>query len=200
MKSLKLVSGLLVLLCFPVLLHAQVIRVSGSANIIVSGDAKVVLHDGNLVQGTLASNATPVVFDGYYDNTSLQPSKNLPVAVATNVLIDKSYGSTLTSNDNTYIFLGQALSFKKPSGIQPFMQAWPNPTTERITLTVNSDKATTGTIVLQDETGRILERRRVYYNSAGVTTIQWDLSRYTTGSYLLVFENAPGKYLKIVKQ
>jgi hypothetical protein len=83
--------------------------------------------------------------------------------------------------------------------IQTFMQAWPNPTTGGVTLTVSSDKPVAGTIVLQDDNGRVLERRRLNY-TPGLNTIQWDLSRYSVGSYLLVFENAPGKHLKIVKQ
>ena len=115
------------------------------------------------------------------------------------MLVDKSYGNTWATNDNTYLFLGQELALKKPASIQTFMQVWPNPTTERFTLTVNSDKAAAGVISLQDASGQVLERRQVTY-SAGLNTIQWKMDKYATGTYLLVFENAPGKYMKIVKQ
>ena len=197
MKTFKWRYALLGVLFLPFALHAQVVRISGNANIVVAGDAKLVLYDGNLVRGSIGASATPVVVTGYYDKGSLQASRNAPVS--NNVLVDKSYGNIWASNDNTYIFLGQELTIKKPVSIQTFMQAWPNPTVDRFTVTVNSDKAATGFISLQDASGQVLERRKVSY-SAGLNTIQWRMDKYATGTYLLVFENAPGKYLKIIKQ
>ena len=196
MKAFKCLIVLLGV-CLPFALHAQVVRISGNANIVVTGDAKLVLHDGNLVQGSIGANATPVIVTGYYDKGSLQASRNAPVS--NNVLVDKSYGNTWATNDNTYIFLGQELAIKKPVSIQTFMQAWPNPTIDRITVAVNSDKATTGVIALQDASGQVLERRQVSY-AAGLNTIQWRMDKYATGTYLLVFENAPGRYIKVIKQ
>ena len=197
MKHSKFSYIFLSMLCLPFMMQAQVIRISGGANMIVTGDAKIVLHDGNLVRGSLGTNATPMVFTGYSDKNALMSSKNVPGT--DNILVDKSYGNAWASNDNVYIFLGKELSLNKTTPAQAFMQAWPNPVRERFTLTVSSEKATTGTILLQDENGRIIERKRVYYN-AGLNTIQWNLEKLSAGSYLLVFENAPGKYLKIVKQ
>ena len=199
MKRSKLLFTLLCMLSLPFFMQAQVIRISGGANMIVTGDAKIVLHDGNILHGSIGTNATPMVFSGYSDKNSLMASKNLPGT--TNILVDKSYGNTWESNDNVYIFLGKELALNKTTATstQAYMQAWPNPVRDRFTLTVSSEKAVAGTILLQDENGRILERKRVYYN-AGLNTIKWNLEKYSAGSYLLVFENAPGKYLKIVKQ
>ena len=197
MKTFKSLYALLAALCVSFVLHAQVVRVSGNASIVVTGDAKLVLHDGNVVQGSMETSTTPVIVTGYYDKGSLQSSRNAPVS--NNLLLDKTYGNIWATNDNTYIFLGQERSLKKPLSTQTFMQAWPNPTVDRITVTVNSDKAATGVIALQDASGQVLERRQVSY-AAGLNTIQWKMDKYATGTYLLVFENAPGKYLKVIKQ
>ena len=197
MKNFKCLYTLLAVLGLPFLLHAQVVRISGNANIVVTGDAKLVFHDGNFVQGSIGANATPMIVTGYYDKGSLQASRN--AAVSNNILVDKSYGTTWATSDNTYVFLGQELALKKTMSIQTFMQAWPNPTIDRFTITVNSDKAATGVITLQDASGQVLERRQVTY-SVGLNTIQWRMDKYAIGTYLLVFENASGKYLKIVKQ
>ena len=197
MKRFKYLQVLFGMLCLPFIMHAQVICIERSANIIVTGDAKVVLHDGSQLQGSFGTSSAPVVLTGYSEKNSLVASKGFPVS--DNILIDKTFGATWETNNMTYIYLGRASMHPKASGFQTFMQVFPNPTTERVTLTVSSSKAVAGTIILQDESGRVLERRRVNYLS-GLNTIQWDLTRYGTGSYLLVFENAPGKYMKIVKQ
>src|SRR5687767_13583807 len=115
MKRFKYLQVLLGMLCLPFVMHAQVVRISGGANMIVTGDAKVVLHDGNNIQGSVGTSAAPMVFTGFSDKNSLMASKNFPGTA--NILIDKSYGNTWASSDVTYIFLGQELSFKKPSGI-----------------------------------------------------------------------------------
>ena len=192
MKRFKNIHLLLVMLCLPFLMHAQVVRINGNANIIVTGDAKIVLHDGNLTQGSFGTSATPVIVTGYNENL-LNESRGVPMT--NNVLIDKSYGS-LVSTDNTYIYLG-SWQERVPGVVG--MLAWPNPTTSRVTVTVQKDKASLETIALQDDHGRVLERRRVLL-SPGVNTIQWSLDKYAIGSYVLVFENSPGKFLKIVKQ
>ena len=193
MKRFKNIHVTLVMLCLPFLMHAQVVRVSGNANIIVTGDAKIVLHDGNLAQGSFGTNATPITVTGYYDENLLKSGKP---PVTNNVLIDKSYGNTLVSTDNTYIYLG-TWEQRMPTGF--YMQAWPNPTTSRLTISIHRDNVAMETIALQDDHGRVLERKRVLL-SPGINTVQWNLSRYAVGSYTLVFENSPGKFLKIVKQ
>lgn len=182
---------------FPLLLHAQVIRITGGANMVVTGEAKIILQDGSFANhGSIGAAARSTVFTGYTDKAGLA-AKKLPVAG--NIMVGKSFGRAWPAGDNVYIFLGKEAALYKRAGALTFMQAWPNPVTKRFTLTVSSDKAATGVIALQDESGRILERRRINY-AIGLNTIQWDLANYAAGPYLLVFENVPGKYLKIVKQ
>lgn len=100
-------------------------------------------------------------------------------------------------NNNSLVkFKGNAAV--KRSGLHS-VQTYPNPAVERFTLSVTSNRSLQGNILLQDEYGRILERRPVNYR-AGINTMDWNMGRYTGGTYYLVFENMDVESVKIVKQ
>ncbi|MGB8192016.1 MAG: hypothetical protein WCF67_08860 [Chitinophagaceae bacterium] len=82
-------------------------------------------------------------------------------------------------------------------GVLQSIQTYPNPATEKITLAITSMKNMEGNILLQDDHGRILEKRPINYR-AGMNTMEWNLGRYATGTYYLVFEGMGS--LKVVKQ
>lgn len=177
----------LVLMC-PGMLHAQVIRIGGGANVTVSGGARIILDDGGSSHGSIHVPRDPVTFT-WNEKTPVTANKNFPASMH-NILVNR--------NDiTTDIMLGKT-PFAK-SVVRASVQAFPNPTTERFTLTVTSDTETADNILLQDASGKIVERRRVNYRK-GLNTIPWDMSRHAVGTYVLVFENAPEKYLKLVKQ
>lgn len=184
----RFVVVIAIMLIAPRMLHAQVIRIAGGASMSVSGGAKIILDDGGSNHGSIHAPKDPVTFT-WNEKTPITANKNFPASIH-NVVVNR--------NDITAdIMLGKTPFVQ--SGLRASVQAFPNPTTDRFTLTVNSDTETADNILLQDGSGKIVERRRVYYRK-GLNTIQWDMSRYTTGTYLLVFENAPEKYLKLVKQ
>ena len=56
-----------------------------------------------------------------------------------------------------------------------------------------------GYIMLQDEFGRVLEKRSVTYR-IGVNTMEWNLGKYASGNYYLVFEKGGWENVKIIKQ
>ena len=92
------------------------------------------------------------------------------------------------------------LSLIKYGNIKASVQAYPNPTTGRFTLTISASEAEAGTLTLHDGAGRLVEKRRLN-TGAGLNTFQFDLSGYGAGTYLLMLENGSGKeYIKIVKQ
>lgn len=82
---------------------------------------------------------------------------------------------------------------------QQFIQAYPNPVRNMVTLVIRSEHELQGTITLQDEYGRVLERKQITY-IIGLNTIHWNIGKYAAGVYYLAFENAGGKIMKIVKQ
>jgi hypothetical protein len=87
---------------------------------------------------------------------------------------------------------------KTKSGIQA-VQAFPNPARDRFTVTIYSDVERGGTMSLQDDHGRVLERRQLRYVK-GVNTAQWNISKYAAGTYYVVFGGMGLENLKVVKQ
>jgi hypothetical protein len=79
------------------------------------------------------------------------------------------------------------------------VQTYPNPAYEKFTLAVTSQRNMQGYIMLQDEFGRVLEKRSVTYRT-GVNTMEWNLGRYASGNYYLVFEKGAWENVKIIKQ
>lgn len=198
MKRFKYII-LLMVVCFPVLAQSQVIRVSGGANLVVTGDAKLVLNDdaASAAGSFGAARTEPVVFTGHSNQDVLSQRKSF--ANLKNVTVSNTFGTDVTGKDNVYIFLGSELIAAKTKLPQVSMQGWPVPARDRFTVTLYSDKAAPAVLVLQDESGRILERRRVNY-AVGLNTIRFDLSKYAQGTYVVRMENAPGTYLQVVKQ
>lgn len=177
--------------------YSQVIRISGGANLVISGNARLVLHNENIANGGSVGANTSVTFTGYSEKAAMLSQKNSPVI--SNIMVDKSYGNAWATADNIYLFIGKESLPANLLTFQTFMRAWPNPTTERLTLSVSSDKAMEGVIALQDASGKTLERKRINYTT-GINTITWNMGGYAPGTYVLVFENAPGRYMKIVRQ
>ena len=74
--------------------------------------------------------------------------------------------------------------------------AFPNPATDRFTLTYFSAASQRVAISLQDTKGHVLETRQVNV-AAGLNTLQWNIAGYAAGTYYLV----SGTYnVKIIKQ
>lgn len=90
------------------------------------------------------------------------------------------------------------LSEKTRSGIQS-VQAFPNPARDRFTVTLYSDVARGGMMSLQDEHGRVLERKQLQYIK-GMNTAQWNIAKYAAGTYYVVFEGMGLANVKVVKQ
>jgi hypothetical protein len=79
------------------------------------------------------------------------------------------------------------------------IQAYPNPARDRVMVALYSETEKTANISLQDPLGRVLERRQVQF-SKGMNSLQWNIAKYATGTYYLVFENTGLGNLEIVKQ
>jgi hypothetical protein len=85
------------------------------------------------------------------------------------------------------------------TGTQKFMQVYPNPAQEIITAVVSSAQQAQRTILLQDQRGKTLEQKRITLR-AGINTIRWNISKYSGGTYYLVFDDVGLGNIKIVKQ
>lgn len=79
------------------------------------------------------------------------------------------------------------------------VQAFPNPARDRFTVTLYSDVERGGIMSLQDEWGRVLERRQLQYIK-GMNTAQWNIAKYAAGTYYVVFEGTGLANVKVVKQ
>lgn len=79
------------------------------------------------------------------------------------------------------------------------LQAYPNPARDRFTVTLYSDVARGGIMSLQDDHGRVLERRQLQYIK-GMNTAQWNIAKYAAGTYYVVFEGTGLANVKVVKQ
>lgn len=92
-----------------------------------------------------------------------------------------------------------ARSIGRIAGAPAAIQVYPNPTAARFTVSVYSPEEKDGGIVLYDALGRILERKKLRFE-AGQNTISWNLSKYASGTYHLMFENIEADKVKVVKQ
>lgn len=79
------------------------------------------------------------------------------------------------------------------------VQAFPNPARDRFTVTLYSDTERGGIMSLQDENGRVLERKQLQYIK-GMNTTQWNIAKYAAGTYYIVFEGMGIANVKVVKQ
>jgi hypothetical protein len=79
------------------------------------------------------------------------------------------------------------------------MQIYPTPSHSAFTLQIVSKENGDGLISLYDQSGHILEEKREYWQ-AGVTTFNWNISRYAAGTYYLSIGSSAAKALIVVKQ
>lgn len=79
------------------------------------------------------------------------------------------------------------------------VQIYPNPSHNVFSMQIVSEREGNGVIRLYDLSGKSLEERMVYWQ-AGVTTIDWDISKYAAGVYYLSMGSQYGRALNIVKQ
>jgi hypothetical protein len=104
---------------------------------------------------------------------------------------------TLGVGANTKSAIARAGNTQIRFGAQA-VQTYPNPAYDKFTLAVTSQRNMQGYIMLQDEFGRVLEKRSVTYRT-GVNTMEWNLGKYASGNYYLVFDSA-WENVKIIKQ
>jgi hypothetical protein len=82
---------------------------------------------------------------------------------------------------------------------QTGIQIFPNPSPGRFTVTVYSQEEKDAGIVLYDALGRLLERKKIHCEP-GMNNIEWNISKYASGTYHLLFENLDAAGVKVVKQ
>jgi hypothetical protein len=87
----------------------------------------------------------------------------------------------------------------KPGNAGTSLQIYPNPSHDMFTMQIVSEKEGNGVAQLYDLSGHLLEAKRVYWQ-AGVTTVNWDVSKYAAGSYYLSIGNLVGGTTNIIKQ
>ena len=78
------------------------------------------------------------------------------------------------------------------------VQLFPNPTPGQFTVLLNSAEAKEAALILYDQLGRLLERKKIQC-VAGMNSMTWNIDRYANGTYYLSFENLDLKTVKIVK-
>jgi hypothetical protein len=91
-----------------------------------------------------------------------------------------------------------ALSSRPGSSIAS-VQIYPNPSHDAFSMQIVSEKEGNGVIRLYDVSGHPLEEKMVYWQ-AGVTRVDWDISKYAAGVYFLSVGTKFGRTLNIVKQ
>jgi hypothetical protein len=79
------------------------------------------------------------------------------------------------------------------------VQIYPNPAHTAFGLQISSERGGCGVANLYDLAGNLLEEKKVNWE-AGLTTINWDISRFAPGVYYLSIGNQYNKTINIVKQ
>jgi hypothetical protein len=92
-----------------------------------------------------------------------------------------------------------AICSLKPGGATASLQIYPNPSHDMFTMQIVSEAEGNGVAQLYDLSGHLLEAKRVYWQT-GVTTVNWDVSKYAAGTYFLSIGNMVGGTTNIVKQ
>jgi hypothetical protein len=85
------------------------------------------------------------------------------------------------------------------SGDRVLAEAYPNPAHDGFELKLTSPVEKDATLGLYDATGRLLEVKRVHC-LAGVTFVEWGITRYASGVYYLGFQGLAAQDLKMIKQ
>jgi Secretion system C-terminal sorting domain len=132
----------------------------------------------------------------YFD---IKPSFNAPVDVRFNYL-DEENELVVWENtngkwrNNNTTASGRFTMFKKSA----LFQAYPNPATDIITTLISSQNQSSTVILLQDQRGHTLEKKKITLGP-GINTIQWNISKYAAGTYYLVVENDKPTNIKFIK-
>jgi Secretion system C-terminal sorting domain len=87
----------------------------------------------------------------------------------------------------------------KPGSAITSLQIYPNPSHDMFCVQIVSEGEGNGVAQLYDVSGQLLEAKRVYWQT-GVTTINWNISKYAAGIYYLSIGNLVGGTTNIVKQ
>lgn len=95
--------------------------------------------------------------------------------------------------------LGNAVAGIQPLAEKLAVKAFPNPFSNRFTVTVHSETARSVELKLINLSGVIIERRIVQLQ-AGNNFIEWTAAKYPPGSYHLVIGGDLSKAIKVVKQ
>ena len=130
----------------------------------------------------------------YYD---IQPSANVNAATSVRLLYLQPELASHQPSD--LVLWSKARRFTLGAGTKASLQAYPNPVRDRFTLVVYSDIEIVRTITLQDEHGRVIERKQVNL-IAGLNNIAWNMGNRAAGTYNMVIENSKIPGVKVVKQ
>lgn len=149
-----------------------------------NNEAELVLWSGNRSQLTAIGKENSDAATNWLARTNISGMNRFTLGAA-----DKS----LLANR-----IVKGVGEKARAGVS-FLQAYPNPASDRFTVSVYSDADKQGTISLQDARGQVLERRQVRYLK-GMNTLQWNIARYASGTYYLVLDNTGAGNLEVVKQ
>jgi hypothetical protein len=79
------------------------------------------------------------------------------------------------------------------------LQVYPNPIRDRFWVTLPACLQKEITITLFNESGQLLEKRKIA-RQAGGATIEWNMNRYVAGTYHLAFEGASTNTIKLIKE
>mgnify|MGYP003575859923 CR=1 FL=1 len=95
--------------------------------------------------------------------------------------------------------LGNALAANQSATEKVGLKAFPNPFTNRFTVTLHSDVAKSVELKMVNLAGIVIESKLVKLQ-AGNNYIEWSAAKYTPGAYHLVIGGDTGKAIKVVKQ
>lgn len=96
-----------------------------------------------------------------------------------------------------YTLAGSKLSGSKTGA--KTIQVYPNPARDKFTVTLPVSSRQEVVLLLVDQSGQVVERRKVVCN-AGMNTIEWNVQRYAAGNYHLAFEGLDVNTVKIIKE
>ncbi|HEY4289597.1 MAG TPA: T9SS type A sorting domain-containing protein [Puia sp.] len=105
----------------------------------------------------------------------------------------------ITSGSRFILAKGLPPLSPRPAGSIASVQIYPNPSHNTFSMEIVSEKEGNGIVRLYDISGHSLEEKMVYWK-AGVTRIDWDISKYAAGVYYLSPGNQFGGTVNVVKQ
>jgi hypothetical protein len=92
-----------------------------------------------------------------------------------------------------------AIGSVKAAGTNTALQIYPNPSHDMFMLQIVSEKEGNGVAQLYDLSGHLLEEKVLYWQ-AGVTTVNWNISKYAAGAYYLSIRNLVSGTTNVIKQ